>query len=622
MNALKKRLLFNLIYFCAWIGYFVISRMWFLIYYADQTSKLDSVTILKTFLQGLKLDASFSGYLVLIPFLIITFSIWLPQKNIKIALKVFTFPIVFFVNFLMLVDLALYGSWGMRLDSTPLMYINTPKEMLASVTFGNLILAILVWIISSFVYAYFFGKLINYYTKGFEKGKIWHFPVLLFTTASLILVFRGGLQTIPINQSNVYFSKKMFANHAAVNFAWNFFQSVSHKGYVKENHFLEVEKNMADAIFMQNKETIRLKPTTSVNEPILKTTQPNVILIIWESLTAKVVEPLGGVPHVTENFNKLCREGILFTNFYANGDRSDKGMVAIFSGYYPQPNNSIIKMPNKSESLPMLTKKMKDLGYTSSFYYGGDMNFGNMNTYMVNGEVDQIIDGGAFEKKDWNSKWGVHDHVLFNRFSSDLSGQQSEPFFKTIFTLSSHEPFEFPAEYKFGKNSEVNKFLSSHAYTDAILGEFIKKAKEQPWWDNTLVVIMADHGHPLPNHEGTFNDPKRFHIPMLWLGGALNKTNDLNTTFSSQTDFAYTLLALLNGDNSEFEWGNNFFQESPNHFAHYIFNKGFGTIDSKGYFVYDYVGKKTIVKKGKSSKKLEMLGKVITQKAYQDFIER
>jgi phosphoglycerol transferase MdoB-like AlkP superfamily enzyme len=211
---------------------------------------------------------------------------------------------------------------------------------------------------------------------------------------------------------------------------------------------------------------------------------------------------------------------------------------------------------------------------------------------------------------------------LFERFTSDLKGEQQTPFFKTIFTLSSHEPFEFPDKYKFGKDTEENKFMSSHAYTDSVVGDFIKTAKKQPWWDNTVIIIMADHGHPLPKHEGAFNAPIRFQIPMLWLGGALTETNKRNTSFCSQTDFAYTLLDMLNGNNSDFEWGNNFFNDAPNHFAHYIFNNGFGTIDNNGYFVYDYVSKKTIEKKGTSAKKMELLGKVITQKAYQDFIER
>ncbi len=271
----------------------------------------------------------------------------------------------------------------------------------------------------------------------------------------------------------------------------------------------------------------------------------------------------------------------------------------------------------------MLTKEMKKLGYTTSFYYGGDTNFGNMNTYFRNGEIDELIDGSNFKNKDWNSKWGVHDHIFFKKISDDLSKETlTEPFFKILLTLSSHEPFEVPDTYKFGNDTEENKFRSAHAYTDKAIGNFIKNAKKQPWWNNTLLIILGDHGNPLPKHKGYYNSPKKFHIPMLWLGGALAKKNQKITTISSQIDFSYTLLDILKGENSSFKWSKNIFNNFSTQYAHYIFNKGFGTINKNGVFVYDYVSNKAIINTGSSSKKLDSLGKAITQNAFQDFMNR
>lgn len=622
MKPLGKRLLFNLSYFGLWMGYFALSRIWFLLYYTDQTGKLDWKTIFQIPIQGLKLDLSFSGYMAAIPFLIIAFSIWMPENITRKTIKYFTFPMLFLVNFLMVFDLALYGPWGIRLDSTTLIYLNTPKEMFASVTAGELILGILFWSIGSLLYAYLFNRVINSKSKGLAKGKLLHFPALLLFAAILILPIRGGLQTIPINQSNVYFSNQMFANHASVNFAWNFMKSVGYKTYEMENPFMEMTASKADSLFNQAKQYLTATKSDTTRYNILKTTRPNVILIIWESLTAKFVGPLGGEPNVTENFNRLTKEGVLFNNFYANGDRSDKGIISILSGYPPQPHKSIIKMPNKSRTLPMLPQKMADLGYSGSFYHGGDLNFGNMNTYLRNSGIKHFVDGDDFDSDDWNSKWGVHDHILMERYMSDISGERPEPFFDIVYTLSSHEPFEFPGAYKFGKNNPTNKFRSSHAYTDKVIGDFIEQAKKQAWWDNTLVVILADHGHPLPKLGGPFNGPSKFKIPMLWLGGALNRTNIRVSNIGAQTDFAYSLLNLLEGDTTDFEWGMDIFKDSPDHFAHYIFNKGFGTLTHDGLVVYDYVSNKAIISTGRSEAKLEKLGKAITQKAYQDFLER
>ncbi|CAM1347328.1 LTA synthase family protein [Tenacibaculum insulae] len=616
MNSFKNRFLFNITYYFLWVAYFLFARFLFLAYYFDKTAELGIATTLKTFLYGIKLDFSFAAYLAAIPFLIIIFSIWVPKKIINKLIKTYTVLILFAVNLFMLIDITLYKSWGVRIDSTVLNYINTPKAMLASVTTIQLIGGILIWIFISVFTIYCFHKISNKLTNRLTKGNILEVPVLLLLIGFLIIPIRGGFANIPINQSNVYFSTKMFANHTAVNFMWNFANTLKHRRSKKNpyKHFKsETAKNIIDKTRNQ---------LLSASDTILNTKKPNVILIIWESLSAKAVGVLGGEPNVTENLNKLAKEGILFTNFYGNGDRTDKGVPAILSGYYPQPRNSIMKMPHKSKSLPMLTKEMKKLGYNTGFYYGGDSNFGNMITYLRNGNIDKIVDGTEFDKENWNSKWGAHDHIFLDRFITDLSKPTlKQPFFQIGLTLTSHEPYEFPGEYKFGKKSEENLYKSAHAYTDKAIGKFINDAKKQPWWKNTLVVILADHGHPLPKHEGYFNSPKKFQIPMVWLGGALAKTGVKIDNFSAQSDFAYTITNLLGGNSNQFKFGKHIFNKSEKQYVHYVFNNGFGTVSKNGTFVYDYVSNKPVIKEG-NYKPLDSLGKAMSQKAFQDFLDR
>ena len=270
----------------------------------------------------------------------------------------------------------------------------------------------------------------------------------------------------------------------------------------------------------------------------------------------------------------------------------------------------------------MLPKKMMDLGYKTSFYYGGDLNFGNMNTYLRNAGITDFVDGNAFDKKDWNSKWGAYDDVFMKRFAKDLATKQEKPFFKIALTLTSHEPYEIKGKYKFGKDTEDNKFRSAHHYTDQVIGNFMKFAKKQDWYKNTLIVIMSDHGHSSPKHEGPYFSPKKFRIPMLWLGGAVNQKHTKIETVASQVDFSYTLLALLKADNKDFVFSKNIFNTSENQFAHYTFNKGFGTLTKEGIFVYDYISKKPILEVGLNTKKLDSLGKAITQNSFEDFLER
>tara|TARA_B110000046_G_scaffold185509_1_gene227430 strand:- start:10153 stop:12009 length:1857 start_codon:yes stop_codon:yes gene_type:complete len=617
MKNFKNRLLYNIYYFLFWIVYFVFARIFFLAYYFDKSQELGFSTIIKTFFYGLQLDASFVAYISFIPFLLMIFSIIIKPKIIVKTIRWYTIIVILCINLLLLIDAGLYQSWGVRLDTSLLPYLNTPELMISSASTFQLLTGVFFWILISYIFIKLFNKINQKSSDKLSFGSWLEIPLFLLLTAALIIPVRGGFQTIPVNQSNVYFSNKMFANHAAVNFIWNFFNTLTHKSD-GTNPYIYFDDETALKIINKTKDKL-LESTT---DSILNTSRPNVILILWESLPAKIVGSLGGEYDVTPNLNKLSKEGILFTNFYANGDRTDKGIPAILSGYYPQPVKRIMRMPNKTRSLPMLPKKMMDLGYKTSFYYGGDLNFGNMNTYLRNAGITDFVDGNAFDKKDWNSKWGAYDDVFMKRFAKDLSTKQEKPFFKIALTLTSHEPYEIKGKYKFGKDTEDNKFRSAHHYTDQVIGDFMKFAKKQDWYKNTLIVIMSDHGHSSPKHEGPYFSPKKFRIPMLWLGGAVNQKHTKIETVASQVDFSYTLLALLKADNKDFVFSKNIFNTSENQFAHYTFNKGFGTLTREGIFVYDYISKKPILEVGLNTKKLDSLGKAITQNSFEDFLER
>jgi phosphoglycerol transferase MdoB-like AlkP superfamily enzyme len=617
MKNFKNRLLYNIYYFLFWIVYFVFARIFFLAYYFDKSQELGFSTIIKTFFYGLQLDASFAAYISFIPFLLMIFSIMIKPKIIVKTIRWYTIIVILCINLLLLIDAGLYQSWGVRLDTSLLPYLNTPELMISSASTFQLLTGVFFWIFISYIFIKLFNKINQKSSDKLSFGSWLEIPLFLLLTAALIIPVRGGFQTIPVNQSNVYFSNKMFANHAAVNFIWNFFNTLTHKSD-GTNPYIYFDDETALKIINKTKNKL-LESTT---DSILNTSRPNVILILWESLPAKIVGSLGGEYDVTPNLNKLSKEGILFTNFYANGDRTDKGIPAILSGYYPQPVKRIMRMPNKTRSLPMLPKKMMDLGYKTSFYYGGDLNFGNMNTYLRNAGITDFVDGNAFDKKDWNSKWGAYDDVFMKRFAKDLSTKQEKPFFKIALTLTSHEPYEIKGKYKFGKDTEDNKFRSAHHYTDQVIGDFMKFAKKQDWYKNTLIVIMSDHGHSSPKHEGPYFSPKKFRIPMLWLGGAVNQKHTKIETVASQVDFSYTLLALLKADNKDFVFSKNIFNTSENQFAHYTFNKGFGTLTKEGIFVYDYISKKPILEVGLNTKKLDSLGKAITQNSFEDFLER
>jgi phosphoglycerol transferase MdoB-like AlkP superfamily enzyme len=314
----------------------------------------------------------------------------------------------------------------------------------------------------------------------------------------------------------------------------------------------------------------------------------------------------------------LTKEGILFDHFYATGDRTDKGIVAILNGYPSQPVSSIIKEPKKTQHLPYLNKVFKAKGYHTSFTYGYNINYANFNSYLLQGDFDHVTHSKDFPQEINTSKWGVHDHYVFDKFISELLATKP-PFFKVMMTQSSHEPFDVPMPTVIKGDDDVSRFLNSAYYTDKSFGEFIDRAKVSTWWDNTLIVVTADHGHIYPNNPGVSN-PDKFRIPMLWLGGALAKSDTVIQSVASQTDIANTILRQLGTYDDGFQFSHDILARNYKPFAVYAFNNGFGMVKPEGILVFDNVANRTTGKTTLEGSLEE--GKSYMQKLYWDYNSR
>lgn len=603
-----------MVLFLYWVLVFVIGKALFLAYHSAKTATLTFGEIIQVFTYGLRLDFSTAAYFSIFPFLILLLTPPFPHNFSRRFINSYAVFITILITLLNTIDLHLYGIWGFKLDSTPLQYLSTPTEMAASSAGAPLFLLFILFlaqlILSLILYFRFFQLDLSK-----NKGTFSHFTLAFFWLIFLILPLRGGWQQIPVNQSDVYFSEKLFANHAAINVPWNVVYSLTKTNYNGENPYKYLSETEAKKTVVELYEN-----PNGTSETILKTKRPNILFIILESYTAKLVGCLGGEKGVTPELDKLAQEGILFTNFYASGDRSEKGLVALLSGYPVQTTTSIIKIPRKTEKLPHLAQTLKKAGYQTSYYYGGELAFANIKSYVLTAGYDKLVSKSDFPAKDYNSKWGVHDHVLLNRVLSDLNRQQ-QPFFSTVFTLSSHEPFDVPMETKFPGNDEANKFRNSFYYTDQAIGNFMREAKKQPWWKNTLVVLVADHGHALPNLDEQ-DVPNKFHIPLILTGGALTKSNSQNKTVASQTDLAYSLLSQLNLPNHDFKWSKNLFNPQAKPFAFYVFNDGFSFVSDKGSFSFDNVSRKVIHRKGEVTEQDIKTGKAYMQVSFEDYLKK
>ncbi|WP_165864801.1 LTA synthase family protein [Rufibacter latericius] len=615
---MKRILLRSISYFLFWTLFFEICRAFFLFYQHTKATTLTGAELAKVFWYGLRMDLSFAAYLSVIPFLLFLNEVaFRKQVFLKIA-SVFTYVLLPVVVLLITIDLELYSAWGFRLDSTPLQYLNTPAEMLASTASAPVwllaLMFLLLLVLGILGFRFIKSKWENSPKRGM-KHLAAELLVSFFLVALLVLPIRGGWQQIPLNQSDVYFSSKLFANHAGVNVPWNVMHSLIKKNHNTQNPYQYLDEKQAQALVQE-----LYQPKSDSVPSLLKVKKPNVLFIILESYTAKFIGVLGGPPEVTPNFNALAIEGILFQNIYAAGDRSEKGMVALLSGYPVQTTTSIIKTPKKTERLPQLASELKRRGYQTSYYYGGELAFANIKSYLINGQYDQLLEKSDFNSEDYNSKWGVHDHILFDKVLADHQNPQ-QPFLTTVYTLSSHEPYDIPVQAKFPGNDEETRFKNSFHYTDWALGRFISAAKKMPWWQNTLVVLVADHGHHFPG--GDQNDaPSKFRIPLLLTGGALAVKDTVVSNIGSQTDLVPTLLQQMGIPTHQFAWSKNLFDAKANSFAFYVFNDGFGMVSPQGAVTFDNVSKKPILReKGVSDKQIEQ-GKAYMQTSFGDFLKK
>ena len=603
----RLRIFVSLIVF--WMCFMIVARIVFLIYNAHLTADLSTIEIFQALLYGLRMDASITGYFMAASGIVLIASAFgNPEPSMRILLWL-TSILIAFASLVVVVDVELYRHWGFRMNTTPLMYIGgEAMSSIPSVVYMKLSLIFIILFLAS---VSIIRKAIFPVMKRVQPAiSSWRVgTTMLLLTALMFLPIRGSFTVAPMNTGFVYFhNTKAYANHSAVNVIWNFLYSVQ-KG--SSNEYPENFFDRTETATLFND----LYKTTN-NVKVVSSPSPNIILIIIESFTADVIESLGGVPGVAPNIDSLCHQGILFSNIYSSGDRTDKGLISILSGFPAQPQGSVIKFPAKTERLPQLNRKLRALGYNTSFLYGGDIDFANFRSYLNSSGFDHLTDLDDFPSEQYTSKWGVHDHLMFEQAMYELDTTRGK-FFKVILTLSSHEPFDVPLDPPFRTGTdEESLFLNSCHYTDKTIGTFIQYCRIQPWWDNTMVVITADHGHRHPRNKELIQK-ERFHIPLLLTGGAITR-DTVVTTIGSQTDIANTILSQLDSRDTTFIFSRDLLSADAKSFAAYYFTDGFGFVLPHTHIVYDNTGKQFLKQDGATPHDIS-LGKAHQQMLYSTY---
>lgn len=585
---------------------------------------------------GLPLDLSMAGYLSVIPGFLSIAVVWLKRDLVKPIMNIYFIIASLFITCSFLLNASLYPYWKYPLDSTPLFYFFTsPADAIASVSIWQVILSIVILIVLTIGvwftlrmrgekrqqysrYAYGYG--------GFGSGKRNRFDdfdrhrgrtsiILLLLTGLLFLPIRGGITVSTMNTGQAYYSQNAYLNHSAVNPLFSLLESITHQeDFASQYRFMKDKE--ADKIFATMTSTSDENTYPLLNEATFKKGTPDILIVIMESFASDIMPSMGSYKDVAVCLDSIAQQSILFTRFYANSFRTDRGMVSILSGYPAQTTTSIMRYPRKTSQLPSIARNLaKYKNYKTTYYYGGDADFCNMRSYLVSQGYQHIISDANFPIEDKLSKWGVPDHIVAARMMEDIKAQQNEkrPMLRILQTSSSHEPFEVP--YHRLKDKRLNAF----AYTDSVMGAIVREYRKLPRWKNTLIVFVPDH---VGGYKENLNDHdrSRYQIPLILAGGAISRPMKVGI-IGSQHDIAATLLGQLGVEHREFTFSKNMMSDATPKFAFFAVNDAFGVVSEENSLIYDNRAKRIVYDKGEKGFNLKR-GQAYLQKLYDDLAKK
>ncbi len=636
---MKSTFLFPLRLLAFWLLFFAAFRLWFVGWFHTEWSPEEPVSIWAAFWHALPLDLSMAAYLITVPVLLWFIGLAVgPRGHQTFSAIIFWFNVLLFsiLVFIFGANVFIYEEWHTPLNNRALEYFKTPAALLDSMSFMFKVGCVAIYALAVWGCTWLYRQLVGrqVYQAAPSRWGLLALPVWLVLLA---LGIRGGVGVMPINESAVYYSPYLFDNHAATNSGWYFLHSFM-EARSTVNHYHSMSQEEAEprvkALFgagiadgdlefdwFQRPDSSRL----------------NVVFIIMESMTAQVVEELEGEKGICPNLSRLIREGILFENCYGSGYRTDQGIVSVLGGYPAQPDQSVILLTDKAAKLNSVPKALHQHGYSTAFFYGGELTFANIGVWLRNQQFEKIISESDFSAAEKTQRWGVDDGILLQRAVRDI-GQLKPPFFATAMTLSLHPPYDVPYQSKWQGSSDREKFLNSAAFADHSLGEFFKTAEQQSWYANTLFVLVADHGVSPPNGFGLDN-PKARRIPLILFGQPLTKglQGQRIDVFANHHDIPATILSMLKyQDFMDFYWSRDLLcwwrwssdpsikkridSRNQSGFAYYTNENGIGWINHQGAGFYQFQDKTWQMFQGQLDSASQKDAKAYLQILYEDFL--
>ena len=581
-----------------------ICRGLFIFFNREGTAGIPKSIIGKSFLYGWIFDNSVTCYyigILLIFLLLYSFLrvIWLGiiGKIIVNIYKIFVSSIIFFI---LLSDIEYYRAFNFHLNATIFDYTDHMDEIGNTVLYGdyNIFSILLIFIIIEGIYLYISLKAFNNdIYKDREKGITFFNDIGTIFLVGILSVFgaRGGFSQSTLNWGRAYFSKYSFANQTAINGVFALGKSMDLARKDRRNGKSNISKIFTSEELKNNmREYIGTEKDNFISDKnvLLRETKTgkevknyNVVIVLMESFMGDTVGALGGSPDLTSNYNKLAEEGVLFTNFFSNGNRSNRGILSVLTGFPSQYGKSILKKSVGQKPFVSLAQILKERGYSAHFMYGGDIEFDNMKGFFETNGITNFVSRDNFPKKERTIKWGVPDDKLFDR-AAEYLGTLKQPFFFEVFTLSNHAPFDIDENFKEFTEEDYPDYERYNAFkfADYSIGRFVNAVKDKEWAKNTIFVFVADHGE---NRRKPIEiDWKKFSNPLvIWTPGGQLK-HEIIDKAGSQLDLLPTIMGLLGGDYIHSAWGKDLLsEENKDGFAYVVENNFIGIIDKENIYI-------------------------------------
>ena len=551
--------------------FFFIYRLLFLLLHMSLINSSSAYDIIYSFWLGFKFDSVVLSVIILplfllslLPFINFSKKIW---RRLLFIILILIFLIIFFVC---TADLGYIDHFGSRMNYWAVDYAGHLGLFFYSLyVCGDFWLLILVWLLISATFLLAL-KFVIKKTISMDKKNNFRSVTVFYILAPILLMvgIRGGFGKHNLTWSDAFFGKNYFVDQMSLNSIYSIAFNVADDYINRSARFRGNSRrykfyNDNDA-FQTTRKLLAIKNKASEDNYSLtyQTNRnrnfefsPNIVIVIMESWTAERVGILGSKLGLTPEFDSLSSRGILFTNFYANGIRTNRGIPAVLCSFPSIPGHSIMKRELKAYPFRSLAQILDENDYTSVFTYGGDIEFDNIGNFLKKVGYDKFFDLNDFDKKDYLGDWGVADHIMFARMVQEIR-KFPRPFNLSIMTISNHEPYMIPDDrFKVYDDSVPDSDkLNVFYYSDWAIGKFVSDLKQYPVFDSTIFIFTADH---CPHQSAEYPlDPRNFRIPLLIYSPHLigEKPVIIEKT-GSQVDIIPTLIGMLGLETNMYCWG-------------------------------------------------------------------